>query len=92
MKVTLTKTITNSWHPTTDQEVEELEDGKHYYMCYKTKTNNLEFNLGQFYLASQSRKIDPSDISVFVIIGLEIQIDVSQGDESYGDIIRFSED
>lgn len=39
-----------------------------------------------------STSVDPSDISTVIIVGLEIQIDVKGGDESYGDIIRFSED
>jgi hypothetical protein len=36
--------------------------------------------------------VNPSDASTAIIIGLEIQIEVKGGDESYGDIIRFSED
>lgn len=91
-KVIMTRTVNNDWNPDSDLNLESLEDGKHYYVWYKTLTKELEFNLGQFYLAKESRKIDPSDISAFVIIGLEIQLDVSQGDESYGDIIRFSKD
>lgn len=42
------------------------------------------------YITKISTTVDPSDISTMVIIGLQLQMDVSGGDESYGDIIRFS--
>jgi len=44
------------------------------------------------YIALTSTTVDPSDVSTFVIVGLEIQIEVKDGDEAFGDIIRFSED
>lgn len=70
----------------------DLQDGKHYSACYITVTEGYIINIGQIYISKTSTIVDPSDVSSFIIVGLTIQIDVSGGDEAYGDIIRFSED
>lgn len=88
----MTRSVTGMWIPDSLKPPENLEEGRHYYMCYQTLLQNYTFNLGQMYLVKTSTTVDPSDVSSFIIVGLEIQIDVSGGDEAYGDILRFSED
>jgi hypothetical protein len=87
----MTRTVNNDWSPDSDTNLENLADGLHYNVCYLTVTENYIFELGQFYLAKESRTVSPSDISTFIIVGLEVQIHLEGGDEAFGEIIRFSE-
>ena len=82
----------NKWETVPSQSPEDLIDGLHYYTCYTSAQKGFKLDLGQIYIAKTSTKVDPSDISSFIIVGLEIQIEISGGDEAYGDVLRFSED
>ena len=80
------------WEADSSMPPENLEDGRHYSACYITAAESYTISIGQIYISKTSTIVDPSDVSSFIIVGLTIQIDVSGGDEAYGDIIRFSED
>ena len=88
---TIIRSASNTWDPDPVLTPLDLLDGKYYSMCYITTAQNYKFDLGQIYIAKTSTKVDPSDISAFMIVGVEFQLDISGGDEAYGDIIRFSE-
>ena len=85
------RVVGNKWEAEPGLSPEDLSDGLHYYVCYTSVQKGFKLDLGQIYIAKTSTKVDPSDISSFIIVGLEIQIEVSGGDEAYGDILRFSE-
>ena len=92
IKAIITNGLNSVWNPDSTYPPELLLDGVHYSMCYSAVIDGYNIDLGQMYLIKTSTKVDPSDFSSMVIIGLQIQVDVSGGDEAYGDIIRFSVD
>ena len=91
-KAIITNGLNNVWNPDSTYPPELLADGTYYSIWYSAVIDEYNIDLGQMYIMKISTKVDPSDISTMVIIGLQLQIDVSGGDESYGDIIRFSLD
>ena len=63
----------------------------HYEVCYKIASEeNAIFSVGQVYLAGQPKRVAPSDGSSYKITGVRTQWDIADGDQAYGDEIRFT--
>eukprot|EP00347_Sterkiella_histriomuscorum_P007679 403347989 len=69
-----------------------LPEGKHYQLCYYDSSFDDSFNMAQIYIAKRPRTVDPSTGHIYNRTDNQLQWMTGEGDQTQGDLIRFSYD
>ncbi|CDW88139.1 neurohypophysial n-terminal domain containing protein [Stylonychia lemnae] len=69
-----------------------LLEGVHYQICYYIAAQRVAFNVYQTYVVSKPKTVDPSNGDAFMSDGVTRTWNSLEGDQGYGDVIKFSLD